>query len=172
MPYEPIQTPEPLSGEAKVPSKRKKRPSKKPPPKPEVAPNPTIAQSALTVAVLGESVNGYVDSAKGLADQNYRAPWGRHTWKDRRERERKRSKWISMLTPGYRIYREYKGRVWTVPARSDSYLLEQEGVAYPTLYAATKRIVGTVQGRNGRKLCPWSAVKFWNLKRLWVASPS
>lgn len=168
--------PEELSPAAAEKPKRKRRPpgKKKSPPGPKESPNPPIAQSAVPAAALGKMENRCADPVKesDVQQGKKRQPWGRQTWKARRERERAKSKWIAMLTPGMKLHREYQGVVHQVLVRSDSYLYLQEGVAYPTLYSVTKRIVGTKVGNNGRELCPWSAVRFWNLKRLLTSLPS
>jgi hypothetical protein len=150
-----------------------KRGRKRPPPKkrksepPESVSRPPMAQSATPAAVLGVTGSRSAENAKGLVDQqvDQKVPWGLHTWKARRLREQKRSKWIAMLSPGERLVREWRGVVHCVVVRRDSYLYQNEGKAYPTLYAVTKRITGEKDSKWGRKLCNWSAAKFWNLKK-------
>jgi hypothetical protein len=97
-----------------------------------------------------------------------RKPWGQHTWKKRHLLEKRRSRHIAMLVPGMMLYREYHGIVHRVLVRENDYLYVTGHQVYPTLAAVTVAIAPRRKCRNGRWLCPFSTVRFWNLKNILI----
>jgi len=103
--------------------------------------------------------------------QRARNEWGEHTYGARFERERSKSPLIAGLEPGTTLTRPWKGQDRTVVVHEDHY--SYQGNKFPTLYAVTKEITGTVEyeskskkdPREQRKLCQWSAARFWKLKQ-------
>lgn len=167
-------------------SKKGKRPegAKKPPPGEAQLVNPLWAQSARLAAGLGRSAGKPAFNAMGLECQKIdppkrkrkrrkrtRKPWGMHTWNKRWHLERKRSRYIAMLTPGMMLAREYKGVIHRVLVRERDYLHVTGDRVYPTLAAVTTAITGKTRCQNGRWLAPISTVRFWNLNRLLVVCP-
>jgi hypothetical protein len=164
--------------------KKGKRPTgAKKPPEPVERVNPRWARSAQPAAAPGKSASRLASGATGLDGRKLgrpkkkkkakrtRRPWGQHTWAKRWYLEQRRSKEIAMLVPGMMLHREYKGVIHRVRVRERDYLYVTQGKVYPTLNAVTTAITGKTKCRNGRWLAPISAIRFWNLRRLFVTRP-
>lgn len=163
------------------PPKTKKRPPGESPGPVEPV-NPRWAQYASPAAVLGKLASRLAQNVmesgaprnvrprkrKKKRKKRTRKPWGQHTWRKRHLAEKRRSKYVAMLVPGMMLYREYRGIVHQVLVRERDYLHVTGNRVYPTLAAVTVAITERRRCKNGRWLCPHSAVRFWNLRNLLI----
>lgn len=89
-------------------------------------------------------------------------------------RERKRSKWIAMLTPGMKLPRKWKGTMTETRVFLGYYMVGDE--RYPTLYAAMVSITGTKAmpkqlRKNGtrpkgcRQMATYGAARWYGLEK-------
>jgi len=145
------------------------------PPDPMEEPDRDPCQAPSAKSAVGGAQRKKAKSAKPAKRRGApKKPWGEHTYLKRFLRERIRNELIAKIPIGHTLETTYKGDTYQTTCLKNGW--EYQGQRFPTLQAVTEVIAGKVvrpgQVRNGkllsktRKICNWSAAKFWKLAKV------